>query len=923
MKRDMRNKIIKYAIENNCSLVIKTVKNKTMSVKAIDMEKNYVKYVFLNNYSSNINDNISTIKFDNIADVNFVNTTEKENFNYYILNMLYKTKDMKQNISVLRSYYMDLIDVLMSKEEESSTGYINLKLKKSVYPEMFKYVIQEHDNLLLYYFSKMSIKDVENYGNIKSKLILLIEQANKSQKEAINNALSKRVSVIEGPPGTGKTTTILNILSNLIYQGKRVLVVSKNNSAIDNVVEELDKMSIPRAYIRMGSNKVMSEKLEPTIEKKLHELAEEITNNDDIQCSNVVQDLIEIVNQLNDKENKLDYLINKRNELQELKNHLRHLNKKSEAFNLKEYENKITKRYKKMTSERLRATIDYLAKTLIILDENDKLGVFDKIFSYFLLRMDEKTIKSDGTAIHLLLEKYYLTGLIKEIEQELIEENFDSLKQEIHDLYLKKYIPISRNLFNEKIKDLVKKELLEDCINKVLLEKDTVITESNRTPKVDACKKSLIEAFPIVLTTVDSVVSNYKSYFKEDGSKVDYIIIDESSQCDILSALPVLYLAKNLIVVGDEKQLSAITDIRRELLHTEVDNEYDYVSQNFLSSINKTITPVSKMLLEHYRCDYSIINYCNKFFYGNQLKIYNDSKEGAMSIIDCDKGKYVEIKGGYKNEREIKTINEYIDNDITDKFIITPYKQQAERLKLLYDKEKCGTIHTFQGKGEKQVYFSAVLNDTKDCIKHLKGEKNLFTRELINVAVSRAKEKFVLVIDREFFRKNDENMRNLIEYIEAYGDVIPDRTICIFDYLYRKIHAYQKVIPNIDNPYEEEAYRLIKRFVEKNGDRYKFAIKLPLAEFVSDGEFLEKNVELKRFVLSPSHIDFSIYSESINKPLLAIEVDGKTHEYEEQKIRDEKKDKILKHMKIPLLRVSSKSTWGEEEFEGNILNLLK
>ena len=79
----------------------------------------------------------------------------------------------------------------------------------------------------------------------------MIEQANLSQKEALKNAINNKMSIIQGPPGTGKTTTILNILANLIYQNKNVLVVSKNNSAIENVAEELEKMEIPRSFIRM------------------------------------------------------------------------------------------------------------------------------------------------------------------------------------------------------------------------------------------------------------------------------------------------------------------------------------------------------------------------------------------------------------------------------------------------------------------------------------------------------------------------------------------------------------------------------------------------------------------------------------------------------------------------------------------------
>lgn len=62
---------------------------------------------------------------------------------------------------------------------------------------------------------------------------------NENQFKAVTNALANRISVIEGPPGTGKTQTILNIIANLVLQGKTLQVVSNNNSAIDNVIEKL------------------------------------------------------------------------------------------------------------------------------------------------------------------------------------------------------------------------------------------------------------------------------------------------------------------------------------------------------------------------------------------------------------------------------------------------------------------------------------------------------------------------------------------------------------------------------------------------------------------------------------------------------------------------------------------------------------
>lgn len=56
---------------------------------------------------------------------------------------------------------------------------------------------------------------------------------NLSQRTALEQALKSTISIIEGPPGTGKTQTILNILANLaVMQGKKVAVVSGNNQQL-------------------------------------------------------------------------------------------------------------------------------------------------------------------------------------------------------------------------------------------------------------------------------------------------------------------------------------------------------------------------------------------------------------------------------------------------------------------------------------------------------------------------------------------------------------------------------------------------------------------------------------------------------------------------------------------------------------------
>ena len=67
---------------------------------------------------------------------------------------------------------------------------------------------------------------------------------NISQKQAVDNALCNNLSVIEGPPGTGKTQTILNIIANAVIRGESIAVVSSNNSATKNIIDKLKKYEV-------------------------------------------------------------------------------------------------------------------------------------------------------------------------------------------------------------------------------------------------------------------------------------------------------------------------------------------------------------------------------------------------------------------------------------------------------------------------------------------------------------------------------------------------------------------------------------------------------------------------------------------------------------------------------------------------------
>ena len=80
---------------------------------------------------------------------------------------------------------------------------------------------------------------------------------NKSQYEAVKRAIQNQISIIEGPPGTGKTQTILNVIANMLIRGKTVAVVSSNNAAVVNVKEKLDaaELGYTAAYLGSSNNK--------------------------------------------------------------------------------------------------------------------------------------------------------------------------------------------------------------------------------------------------------------------------------------------------------------------------------------------------------------------------------------------------------------------------------------------------------------------------------------------------------------------------------------------------------------------------------------------------------------------------------------------------------------------------------------------
>ena len=142
------------------------------------------------------------------------------------------------------------------------------------------------------------MKDCLNADELDEKLIpsemAIPLSADSSQLTAICAAAKGQSFVLHGPPGTGKSQTITNMIANALYQGKSVLFVSEKMAALSVVQKRLNKIGLAPFCLELHSNKAQKravlDQLDRTLEigqlkkpedyeacaKKLHSLREEL-----------------------------------------------------------------------------------------------------------------------------------------------------------------------------------------------------------------------------------------------------------------------------------------------------------------------------------------------------------------------------------------------------------------------------------------------------------------------------------------------------------------------------------------------------------------------------------------------------------------------------------------------------------------------
>lgn len=122
-----------------------------------------------------------------------------------------------------------------------------------------------------------SIHGQSKFAALKSSnnsFVQEVDSLNESQNKAVQGVITnENLAIIHGPPGTGKTTTLIEAIDQLVKQGKRILVTASSNTAVDNVAKGLMRKSI--GILRLGNTlKVDDSIFSSTPEGKMQEAKE-------------------------------------------------------------------------------------------------------------------------------------------------------------------------------------------------------------------------------------------------------------------------------------------------------------------------------------------------------------------------------------------------------------------------------------------------------------------------------------------------------------------------------------------------------------------------------------------------------------------------------------------------------------------------
>jgi hypothetical protein len=603
--------------------------------------------------------------------------------------------------------------------------------------------------------------------------------SNYEQSLSIGSATNEKnpLTVVSGPPGTGKSQLGMNLIAETNRKDQKIIFSSRNHKAVDVITDRYNSLFTNKEAIKRIATTAANKKKANTSKFATVELSK---NDRTIANSKVmayhkkltdlrknIEDYEEALGAIDDVNMELQQILQENPNLQIIDWHIDDPKKLKLPF----WKEKLSEFEKKKKSSQ---------------------SILSRVVHAFT---EGELTWSEIISQESFIEKYK-KQIFDELKNSLSEDIVDKIGKDKLYEFAEEYLPLLNHIedtstrykkYNSIISNYDLMDLFEEwneqsaknIENSIKLLDDKLFTTPNKT-----------SIFNTAVTTLSA-----SRLDKFEPGYYDLAVMDESSQTDIISAIPILYRAKRAIIIGDEKQLFPIVSIDEEkdyntfLAYNLEDKDYyecGYAHSSLLSVADNQIKRHNRrrtMLKEHFRCHPNIIQFSNRYFYNNDLRI-KTSKENEVGI------KWVEhnddCQPRWTNQSEVNLVIKLIKDsmetknyDPTQIGVVTPFREQANVITNLISQTfgshvgegiLSDTAHRFQGDEREIIIFSLVVGPSMPT-STFKWVQEGKSRNLINVAITRAKKELIIVGNRNNINHRGGLLNELSDWVDYCSEM--------------------------------------------------------------------------------------------------------------------------------------------------------
>ncbi|MCR5799216.1 MAG: DUF4011 domain-containing protein [Lachnospiraceae bacterium] len=434
-----------------------------------------------------------------------------------------------------------------------------------------------------------------------------------------------------------------------------------------------------------------------------------------------------------------------------------------------------------------------------------------------------------------------------------------------------------------------------------------LLREGEKKRKIKSIRKLLEEIGELVQVLKPCFLMSplsVSTFLSSNSITFDTVVFDEASQIFPQDAIGAIYRGKQLIVVGDSKQMPPSNFFNSSMEIDDDDEETGDVT-DFESILDLCSTTLPQMRLRwHYRSHYEqLISFSNKNFYDNALVTFPSSVMDHEGVgVDYYKVDGLFDRKSHTNRKEAEYVVDLVYKNIEQYpkrslGVVAFSVAQQELIERLLDKKRqedsskewffksdesikepffIKNLETVQGDERDTIIFSVAYGmDSQDRLLHNFGPLNRMGGERrLNVAVTRAKDNVQLVssmhgTDIDLKRTSAEGARLLREYLDyaENGEVALERSISV-------------------NPFEQ----------------FDSEFEMDVCDFLREKGFsVDTQVGCSGF-----RIDMALKKPDSSDYVLAIECDGATyHSSKNARDRDRLRQEVLERMGWRFYRIWS------------------